>query len=462
VDSLAAPYTPFLFSLPILIIGVISFFRMLKKENRNIIRVYILAFTLQYATIPLLGFFIDWSSDSWNYEYSDLETVYTSLYIYLSAILICLFLYDIFAKKFKILSITDLLIVPYQQIRTKKILLYFVFTTGFLLLFNIMFGFTYYGSGTREKILAVPYYFIVIKSLISILSFGSLGYGITYLIKRGQLNIFILLFIISQIVLEPFARRSYLITFLIIVLFKIIIDGTFFKAKQLFFTAAIGIFITQVFFPFLFVFRAFTNEVASENKNQGVNYSKAYELSNSNKARYLNKSQNENISYRSNQIARMSEIMKLPQREGSYMNGVLLGTQIWSVIPRVFNPNKINQPKIMQEGIIFVFYGRSGYDIPDDFVTYGYLDLGYLGAFLSGLFQGLFLVLFMIFIYRFYKINKFIALAVFSCIVYHHTNLEYGYSQELSLTRELILMLLVSMILSFFRSFFPKSQFQSK
>ena len=228
------------------------------------------------------------------------------------------------------------------------------------------------------------------------------------------------------------------------------------KIQQAVIVGTMMLLLLQVFFPFLFVFRALSSEVASESKAKETNLSEAYELSKGNRGRLIEKDESKNIAFRSNQIARDIYLMRFPGQEKNFMNGILFGTQVWSVIPRMFNPNKITQGKLMQEGIIFFFYGKKKSDIADTFALYGYLDFGYWGSFFAGIMQGLLLIIFDFFVFRFARLHPLLGLSVLTWMIYYHLNLEYGYSQDFSFLRDMIMLFFIiiptSMIYNFLKN----------
>lgn len=450
-------FEPFLLSLPIIWISVVALWRMRKAQDINLIRIYLLAFSLQYAIMPLYGFSLEWLSEIWPYQEDEIWGVYKNLYTFLMGVLITLFIFDLSAKKYrKGFTVSSLIDHCFRMLRYQRMKIYFIIVLGFLLGFNIYFGFTFYGSASRERVLSVPYPMFVLKSLVSILSFGMIGFGATYLIRNNRFTFWIILFLSSQILLDYFSRRTYVSAFLIILIFKLILDNMRIKIQQAVIVGTMMLLLLQVFFPFLFVFRALSSEVASESKAKETNLSEAYELSKGNRGRLIEKDESKNIAFRSNQIARDIYLMRFPGQEKNFMNGILFGTQVWSVIPRMFNPNKITQGKLMQEGIIFFFYGKKKSDIADTFALYGYLDFGYWGSFFAGIMQGLLLIIFDFFVFRFARLHPLLGLSVLTWMIYYHLNLEYGYSQDFSFLRDMIMLFFIiiptSMIYNFLKN----------
>jgi hypothetical protein len=432
---------PILYSLPILLISVIALWNMRRAKKVNLIRIYLLAFSLQYALMPLYGFLTEWFSGRWPYEQNEMWAAYKNLYIMLSGVLIVLFLFDFSAKKYRRgYTIPGLLDYCYRTLEYHKMKVYFLIVLGFLIGFNVVFGFTFYGSASRERMLSIPYPMFVLKSLMNVLSFGMIGYGAAYLIRNNRITFWVLLFLCSQVLLDYFSRRTYLAVFLIVFVMKLIMDNMRIQFRQVVIVGVFMALLLQVFFPFLFVYRALTNEIASTSKSQETNFGEAYALSQGNRGRLLSKNEDENIAYRTNQIARSIYLMRFPGTEGNFMNGILFGTQVWSVVPRVFNPNKIKQHKLMHEGVIFVYYGKKSFDIADDFAIYGYLDFGFWGTFLAGLMQGILLILYDFFAFRFARIHPLLGLSVLTWMIYYHLNLEYPYSQEFAFLREMLIL----------------------
>ncbi|MBK7937523.1 MAG: hypothetical protein IPJ82_10700 [Lewinellaceae bacterium] len=153
----------------------------------------------------------------------------------------------------------------------------------------------------------------------------------------------------------------------------------------------------------------------------------------------------ENEAYRSNQIARNIEFMRLPWKEDRYMNGLILAYQVSAVVPRALNPAKLETKKALApEAIILLFYGRKGFDLADNFPLYGYLEFGNAGAFFAGLLQGFILIAFEWFAFRFQRIHPFLGLSMLTFVLYNHLNMEYPYQQELSILRELIIFFLLA------------------
>lgn len=438
-------FDPVVFSLPIILVSLLTLWNMRKPKLVNLTRIYLLAFSLQYAIMPLYGFTVEWFSGTWTYQQDELWMAYKNLYIMLGGVLVTLFLFDLSAKKYRRgYTVSALIDYCYHALKYHRMKVYFVLVLGFLIGFNVVFGFTFYGSASRERMLSVPYPMFVLKSLMNVLSFGMIGYGAAYLIRNKRLTFWVLLFLSSQILLDYFSRRTYLAAFLIVFIIKLIMDNLRIKLRQVVVVGTLVLLLLQVFFPFLFVFRAMTNEVAFGNKGNETNLTEAYELSQGNRGRLVGKGEEENIAYRTNQIARIIYLMKFPGNEGNFMNGILFGTQVWSVIPRVFNPNKISQGKLMNEGVIFVYYGKRPFDISDDFSIYGYLDFGYWGTFMAGLMQGILLILYDFFSFRFARIHPLLGLSVLTWMIYYHLNLEYNYSTEFSFLREMIILFLMT------------------
>ena len=126
------------------------------------------------------------------------------------------------------------------------------------------------------------------------------------------------------------------------------------------------------------------------------------------------------------------------------MNGLLFAFQASQVIPRALYPAKIQVGKATSpESIIFLFYGRKGFDMTDNLPAYGYLEFGYWGTFFVGVFQAILLMMFEWFAFRFQRIHPFLGLSVLTYAIYNHLNLEYHYITELSLFRELIILFLI-------------------
>lgn len=435
---------PLLLSLPILLIGGVSLLHFLKPQKVNFIRIYILAFALHFAILPLYSFFKEWFSDRWIYNQGELFSAYLNLYFFLGGVLLVLFLHNRFPKKYrKGVTIPKMLENQYSQIALRTAGIFFIIVIGFLVGYNFAFGFTYYASGTLERNLSVPYPLVVLKSLASIFVFGLVGYGALHLIRGRRYFLFGLLLISSNVFLDWYSRRNYILVFLTLVLFKIIIDRFKVSMKQTILVGLIGIIVVKIFFPFLFIFRQITTEVAYSGQD-ATNLSKTFEVTQSKKGSLLAKDENENVEYRSNQIARNIEFMRFPGPEEKYMNGLILGTQIAAVIPRALYPAKIKLGKTLApEGIILLFYGRNGFDLSDNLPLYGYLEFGYWGAFIAGIIQGIFLIIFEWFAYYFNRIHPFLGLSVFMFAIYNHLNLEYPYVQEFGLLRDIIILFLI-------------------
>jgi hypothetical protein len=89
---------------------------------------------------------------------------------------------------------------------------------------------------------------------------------------------------------------------------------------------------------------------------------------------------------------------------------------------------------------------------------YGFLEFGYMGGFFVGVLQGLLLILFEWFAFRFQRFHPFLGLSVLMFALYSHLNLEYPYSQEFSLLREMLLLFILVWPLSLLRRIFSKNK----
>ena len=443
--NIAGIWLPFALSLPIFIVGGVSFFRLLKPQKVNLLRIYLVAFMLHFAFLPLYGFTTEWLLGHWEYYEEELWPAYLSLYVFLGGVLIFLFLHDRSHKRFRRgWTIPQTLEKQYRDIPLRQAVTYFLLAIGFLLGFNIVFGFVAYASSTLERNLAVPYPLVIIKSLTGILVFGLIGYGALHLI-RGKKYLYLgLLLLLSNNFLNIYSRRTYLLALLVLVLFKLLLDRSRIPLRQVLVVGGAGVFILQVFFPFLFVFRQLTIEDPTEKKGN-TSITQTYELSQGARGRELSKGLESNEAYRANQIARNIEFMRFPLKDGRYMNGLILAYQLSAVIPRALNPAKLESGKALApEAIILLFYGRKGFDLADNLPLYGFLEFGYTGVFLAGMLQALFLIVFEWFAFRFQRIHPFLGLSVFMYAVYNHLNLEYPYQQELSIVRDLIILFFIA------------------
>ncbi len=441
----AGLWLPYLLSLPIFIIGGVSFFNLLKPRKVNLLRIYLVAFTLHFALLPLYGFTAESLLGHWEYFEDEIWAAYLSLYVFLGGILILLFIFDRFPKKFrKNWTIPQLLEQQYRDIPLGKAMGYFLLVIGFLLGFNIYFGFVSYASSTLERNLAVPYPIVIAKSLIGILVFGLIGYGAMHLV-RGKKYLYLgLILLLSNNFLNLYSRRTYLLALIILILFKLLMDRFRVPLRQILVVGGMGIFILQVFFPFLFVFRQLTIENPDDKKGN-ASLTQTYEISQGTRGQELSKGIEANEAYRANQIARNIEFMRFPLREGRYMNGLIFGYQLSAVVPRALNPAKLDARKALApEAIILLFYGRKGFDLADNLPLYGFLEFGYTGAFLAGILQAFFLIIFEWFAFRFQRIHPFLGLSILMYAIYNHLNLEYPYQQELSLVRDMIIFFFIA------------------
>ncbi|MBK7937524.1 MAG: hypothetical protein IPJ82_10705 [Lewinellaceae bacterium] len=225
------------------------------------LRIYLLSFALHFALLPLYGFTSDWFTGHWQYITEEVWAAYLCLYVFLAGVLLPLGLYDLSAKKFRRgWTIPQLLEVQYRAIPLKHALILFIVLVGFLLGYNIYFGFVSYASSTLERNLAVPYPIVVLKSLASILLLGLVGYGALHLIRGRQYMLLGLLLLCSNNFLNLYSRRTYLLALIILILFKLLLDRLRISIRQVLIVGAVGLFVLQVFFPFLYVFRLLTIE----------------------------------------------------------------------------------------------------------------------------------------------------------------------------------------------------------
>ncbi len=403
--NIAGIWLPFAcFWVLIFIVGGVSFFRLLKPKKVNLLRIFLVAFMLHFALMPLYGFTAEWLLGHWQYFEEELWPAYLSLYVFLGGVLILLFLYDLFPKKIRRgWTIPQLLEKQYRDIPLGEAMVYFLLIIGFQFGFNIFFGFVSYASSTLERNLAVPYPLVIIKSLTGILVFGLIGYGALHLI-RGKKYLYLgLLLLLSNNFLNIYSRRTYMLALIVLILFKLILDRFRIPLRQILIVGGAGIFIFQVFFPFLFVFRQLTIEDTNEKKGNS-SFTQTYELSQGARGHELGKGLEANEAYRANQIARNIEFMRFPQSSGRYMSGLILAYQVSAVIPRALNPAKLETGKALApEAVILLFYGRKGFDLADNLPLYGFLESGYTGAFLAGILQALFLIVFEWFAFRFQR-----------------------------------------------------------
>lgn len=435
---------PFLFALPMLLIGGMSLSKLRSPKKVNLLRIFIVAFTLHFGAMPLYAFPIEWLAGSWPYTSEEIWSAYLNLYIFLAGVMLAMFLYDLSPKRFRRgWTIPQLLEQQYKSIPTTQAVLYFGVIMGFLVGYNIYFGFTYYASGTLERNLAVPYPVLVLKSFANIFVYGLIGYGALHLIRGKKLMLLGVLLLSSNIFLDVYARRNYIFAIVLLVVFKLLLDKFRIPLRQVVIVGAAGLALFQVFFPFLFVFRQLTTEAA--HSNQGTtDLSRTYEISQGSRGQLLEKGVDANVAYRANQIARNIELMRFPGPEGKYMNGLLFASQAAIVIPRALNPAKIQGGiALAPEAVVLLYYGHSGFDMADNLPLYGYLEFGYFGAFAVGLLQALLLIIFERFAFRFQRIHPFLGLSVLMFALYNHLSLEYPYSQELSLLREMILLFFI-------------------
>lgn len=436
---------PFVLSIPILLVGSISLFRSFRSKRVNLLRIYILSFMLHFALMPLYGFWAEWMAGSWPYTVDELMSSYAVLYVFLGAILLVLFLYEASSQRFRRgWSLPQLLEKQYTDLPLSTVIRLFLLIEGFAIGYNVFFGFTNYASGTLERNLTVPYPLVVMKSLTAIFVFGLIGYGALHLIRGKRYLMAGVVLLCAHILEDWYSRRGYLLVIILLVLFKIILDHGRIPVRQVLVVGAIGFFVLKVFFPFLFVFRQLTMEDPAGAKKPG-DLSQTLEISQGSKGEQLGKSREANEAYRANQIARNIEFIRLPLVEQRYMNGIIFGAQLAAVIPRAINPLKLEGGKALApETIILLFYGRKGFDLADNLPLYGFLEFGYWGVFIVGLFQAFMLLIFERLVYVFQKIHPFLGLSVFSCAVYTHLNLEYPYQQELALFRDLVILFCIA------------------
>jgi hypothetical protein len=97
-----------------------------------------------------------------------------------------------------------------------------------------------------------------------------------------------------------------------------------------------------------------------------------------------------------------------------------------------------------------------GYDISDNVPLYGYLDFGFLGAFFSGIFQAIMLVIFQVMIFSFHKINPILGLSTLSTVIFNHASLEYPYGSELGILRDFIILYILTWSIAFGLKIFGK------
>ncbi len=440
----ASLWHPFVLSLPMFFVGVICLFKLLKPRKVNLIRIYLLAFVLQFGIMPLYGFLIGWANGNWPFIEEEILSAYWNLYAFAGGVLLVLFFYDMMPKKFRRgWTIPQLLEKQYRDIPIKKATLYFAIIMGFLLGYNIYFGYTSYASGTLERNLSVPYPLVVAKSLSVIFACGLVGYGALHLIRGKKYLLLGLLLLLSNNFLDLYSRRKYLLVILLLIIVKLMIDKWRISVREIVAVASTATFILVVFFPFLFVFRQLTIQ-DPKNKSGNTDIVETYEISQSAKGEQLGKGLDENEAYRTNQIARNIEYMRYPGPEKNYMNGLLFAFQATQVVPRALYPAKIQFGKARSpESIIFLFYGRKGLDMTDNLPVYGYLEFGYWGAFLVGIFQAIVLVIFEWFAFGFQRIHPFLGLSVMTYAIYNHLNLEYHYITVLSQLRELIILFII-------------------
>ncbi|MCB9307753.1 MAG: hypothetical protein H6565_14245 [Lewinellaceae bacterium] len=432
---------------------------MLRPAKVNLIRIYILAFVLQFALLPLYGLLIEWAGGHWDYLETEMLSAYGCFYAFLSGVLLVLFLYDLAPKHFRRgWSIPALLEKQYRDIPLKQAILYFAIVIGFLFGFNLYFGYTSYASGTLERNLSVPYPLFVLKSLSGIIVCGLIGYGALHLIRGRQYLLLGLLLLASNNFIDLYSRRKYLLALMILILLKFLLDRFKISVRQVLVAGVSGLLLVTVFFPFLFVFRQLTI-VDPKNKKESSSFTELYQVSQGNKGQNLEKGLAENEAYRTNQIGRNIEYMKFPGTENRFMNGLLFAFQATQVIPRVFFPAKIQAGKsAFPEAIILFYYGKKAFDMTDNLPVYGYLEFGYWGAFIVGFMQALILILFEWFAYRFQRIHPFLGLSVLIYAIYRHLNLEYHYIAELSQIREIIILfLLIWPVALFHKSFIAVS-----
>lgn len=440
----ASIWQPFLLALPILAIGVSGLLKMRRPKNVNLIRILVVAFGLHFGLMPLYGFFITWMNDNWPFEAQEVFDAYWCLYVFLGGLLTVLAIFDRLPKKFRRgWTIPQLLEKQYSDISMRVATIYFALIIGFLLGYNIYFGYTSYASGTLERNLSVPYSLVVLKSLAGVLVCGLIGYGAIHLIRGKQFWFLGLLMLLSNNLLDPYARRKYMLVVLLLILIKLLIDRFKVKFREVIILGSAGLFILIVFFPFLFVFRQLTIE-DPKGKKSNSDLAETYEISQGSRGERLSKGLQDNEAYRANQIARNIEYMRLPGNENNYMNGLLLAFQVSKVVPRALYPTKIESRQLNSpESIVFVYYGKKGFDMTDNFPIYGYLEFGFWGAFILGVIQGSILIIFEWFAFQFQKIQSFLGLSALIYIIYYHLNLEYHYVKELSQLRELILLFLI-------------------
>lgn len=437
-------WLPFVLSLPMILYGGTTLLNLFKSRKANLIRVYLLAFVLQFGIMPLYGFLIGWSRGSWPFQEDEMFRAYLNLYIFIGGVLCILLFYDLAPKKFRRgWTIPQLLKKQYADIPLRKTIVYFLIIIGFLIGFNIYFGYTSYASGTLERNLSVPYPLVIAKSFSTIFVCGLIGYGALHLILGKKYLLIGLLLILSNNFLDLYSRRKYILVILLLILIKIMIDRWKVTVREIVVVSAAVAFLLAVFFPFLFVFRQLTvNDPKNGTGNMDIN--ETYEIAQSSKGEQLGKGLEENEAYRTNQIARNIEYMRYPDADQRYMNGLLFAFQASQAIPRALYPDKIQTGKVNSpESIIFFFYGRKGFDMTDNLPVYGYLEFGYWGAFIIGVFQAVLLVIFEWFAFRFQRIHSFWGLSVLIYAIYNHLNIEYHYISEISSLRELILLYLL-------------------
>jgi len=441
-----------------LCIGAAIFWSLRKPFKVNLLRIYVVAFVLHFGLMPIYGFVADWAADrQWGYTSEEIWSVYGSLYLFLATVLLMLFLYDRMPKRFRRgWSLPNMIEWQYNKIGLRQAIWIFVVVMGFMIGYNIFFGYTYYGSGSLERNLSVPYPLVVVKSLFTIFVYGLIGYGALHLLRGKKYLLFGLLLLCSNNLLDWYSRRNYMIVFIVLVLLKLILDRFRTSTRQVLVTGAALAFVWLVFFPFLFVFRSLTNEVAASNKGQ-TDFNEAFEATQGSRGHLLSKGLGQNTTYRSNQVARNIEFMRLPGSEGNYMNGLLLATQITSVVPRALNPSKLDTRKLLApEGIILFFYGKKDFDLSDNFPLYGYLEFGFVGVLFAGIGQALFLILFEWFAHRFQRIHPFLGLSVLMLALYNHLNLEYPFTQELGFVRDLLILFCISWPISMMLKIFGR------
>ena len=374
------------FSLAGLLVTLVSFHFIKLLNNRRSITLIDISVLITGISFGLAPFILISSGGYFpKAEIMDVASSYFGIVLFIAGLLII--------KKFflepsqKEINLQALL-KKVNSINTKQA--FFFYALYFIIrgIYALNYGIFMSGSATADRIISLPYYLFVARSLLDIIIFGILLWSITKTLYNRKLELIPFLIILIESLLIFFRGRRQMLFLLFLFLYIYLLLGYRIRLKVLIPSIIVLIFLLNILFPVFISFRE-TTAMYSQSGDIIKDYKTSYYL--------LSRTGIDADNYESNIATRVyinnwntNILSKSSLTEG--LNGQAMLMSIFWVIPRPMLPFKssLKDPELL----INYHFGLSLKDSPSNWPAYGFADFGLIGALFYGIILGIILFLF--------------------------------------------------------------------